>query len=178
MLAEWLGVPYDEITFRCAGINHQAFFLMFRREDKDLYPDIRRVTQTPDVYGQEPVRIELMKHFGYFVTESSGHASEYSPYFRKSAEMVEQSLVPKFTSSVNDWLDFGRTGGYLRTCLNRLDAFQSDFEDVLRETPTAERTHEYGSYIMEACETNMYLLRLMGTCLTEVLSRIFPSGAV
>ena len=155
MLAEWLGVPYDEITFRCAGINHQAFFLMFRRGDKDLYPDIRRVTQTPDIYGQEPVRIELMKHFGYFVTESSGHASEYSPYFRKSAEMVEQSLVPKFTSSVNDWLDFGRTGGYLRTCLNRLDAFQSDFEDVLRETPTAERTHEYGSYIMEACETNI-----------------------
>ena len=155
MLAEWLGVPYNEITFRCAGINHQAFFLMFRRGDKDLYPDIRRVTQTPDVYGQEPVRIELMKHFGYFVTESSGHASEYSPYFRKSAEMVEQSLVPKFTSSVNDWLDFGRTGGYLRTCLNRLDAFQSDFEDVLRETPTPERTHEYGSYIMEACETNV-----------------------
>lgn len=154
MLAEWLGVPYHEITFRCAGINHQAFFLTFKQGDKDLYPDIRRVAQTPEVFGQEPVRIELMNHFGYFVTESSGHASEYSPYFRKSAEMVEQQLVPKFTSSVNDWLDFGRTGGYLRTCLDRLNAFQSDFEDVLRETPAAERTHEYGSYIMEACETN------------------------
>lgn len=155
LLAEWLGVPYGEITFRCAGINHQAFFLTFRRGDDDLYPEIRRVVRTPEVYGQEPVRTELMNHFGYFVTESSGHASEYSPYFRKNAGMVEQQLVPKFTSDVNDWLDYGRTGGYLRTCLNRLGAFQSDFEAVLCETPAAERTHEYGSRIMEAAETNI-----------------------
>ena len=154
MLAEWIDVPYDEVVFRCAGINHQAFFLSFRRDNEDLYPNIRQAVQKPEVYGQEPVRIDLMKHFGYFVTESSGHASEYYPYFRKDEAMVEEQLVPKFTSDVNDWLDYGRTGGYLRTCLNRLDAFQSDFQEVLNETPPAARTHEYGSRIMEAIEND------------------------
>ena len=63
------------------------------------------------------MRVELMEHFGYFVTESSGHASEYAPYFRKSARMVEEELVPRFTDQANHWFDFGRTGGYLRHCL-------------------------------------------------------------
>ena len=154
MLAEWIDVPYDEVVFRCAGINHQAFFLTFSRDGEDLYPKIRQAVEKPDIYGQEPVRIDLMKHFGYFVTESSGHASEYYPYFRKDAAMVAEQLVPKFTSDVNDWLDYGRTGGYLRTCLNRLDAFQADFKEVLEQTPPAKRTHEYGSHIMEAIEND------------------------
>ena len=62
-----------------------------------------------------------MEHFGYFVTESSGHASEYAPYFRKSARMVEEELVPRFTDEADHWFDFGRTGGYLRHCLSRLE---------------------------------------------------------
>ena len=175
MLASWIDVPYEDVTFRCAGINHQAFFLTFKRGDTDLYPEIRRVTREPYVYGREPVRIELMDHFGYFVTESSGHASEYYPYFRKSAAMVEQQLVPKFTSDENDWLDYGRTGGYLRTCLNRLDAFQSDFQEVLKETPTAQRTHEYGSRIMEAVETGTPIV-VNGNVPNEGLIENLPWG--
>src|SRR5687768_9088984 len=77
MLAEWAGVPYKEVTYLCAGINHQAFFLRFDRKGEDLYPAIREAARQEDVRGREPVRIELMEHFGYFVTESSGHASEY-----------------------------------------------------------------------------------------------------
>ncbi|MGH3146305.1 MAG: alpha-glucosidase/alpha-galactosidase, partial [Rubrobacter sp.] len=88
MLAGWVGVPYDEVNFLCAGINHQAFFLEFRRGKADLYPALREEIQREDVRGQEPVRVELMQNFGYFVTESSGHASEYAPYFRKSARMI------------------------------------------------------------------------------------------
>src|SRR5215207_9474611 len=84
MLAEWVGVPYDEVSYLCAGINHQAFFLDFRRGKEDLYPAIWEAVEREEVHDQEPVRVELMKHFGYFVTESSGHASEYVPYFRKS----------------------------------------------------------------------------------------------
>ena len=116
MLAEWLGVPYEEVIYRCAGINHQAFFLEFRRGDEDLYPRLREAIERPEIYGQEPVRIDLMRHFGYFVTESSGHASEYVPYFRKNARMIEEDLVPRFTNPATDWFDFGRTGGYLRHC--------------------------------------------------------------
>lgn len=148
MLGGWIGVPYDEVNFLCAGINHQAFFLQFRRGKEDLYPEIRDAIRKDEVRGQEPVRVELMEHFGYFVTESSGHASEYAPYFRKSARMVEEELVPRFRDESDHWFDFGRTGGYLRHCLNLLE------EPPGEEPLPTERTHEYGSYIIEAMETD------------------------
>ena len=149
MLASWIGVPYDQVNFLCAGINHQAFFLEFRRGKEELYPEIWDAIRRDEVRGQEPVRVELMEHFGYFVTESSGHASEYAPYFRKNARMVEDELVPRFENEDDHWFDFGRTGGYLRHCLDRLE----ESPDGHRSPPT-ERTHEYGSYIIEAVETD------------------------
>jgi alpha-galactosidase len=156
MLARWIGVPYDEVVFRAAGINHQAFFLEFRRGDEDLYPRIREAIERPEIYGQEPVRIDLFRHFGYFVTESSGHASEYVPYFRKSASMVETELVPKFTDPCNGWYGLGRTGGYLRHCIRQAEKYEGDFAKLTApDAPIPDRrTHEYGSYIMEAIETN------------------------
>ena len=149
MLASWIGVPYEEVNFLCAGINHQAFFLEFRRGRDDLYPEIRDAIRNDEVRGKEPVRVELMEHFGYFVTESSGHASEYAPYFRKSARMIEDELVPRFVAEADHWFDFGRTGGYLRHCLSRLEETPDGHEPL----PT-QRTHEYGSYIIEAMETD------------------------
>ncbi len=154
MLAKWIDVPYHEVTFFCAGINHQAFFLEFRRGKEDLYPLIWEAIERAQIYAQEPVRIDLMKHFGYFVTESSGHASEYVPYFRKNSKMVNDELVPKFTDQVNYWFDFGRTGGYLRHCLDRIQKFQREFEEILAEEPATARSHEYGSYIIEAIESH------------------------
>jgi alpha-galactosidase len=156
MLAGWSGVPYEEVNFLCAGINHQAFFLEFRRGREDLYPEIRDAIRRDEVRGQEPVRVELMEHFGFFVTESSGHASEYAPYFRKSARMVEEDLVPRFKDEADHWFDFGRTGGYLRHCLEVLDETQEHYQessDGGEPLPT-ERTYEYGSYIIEAMETD------------------------
>jgi alpha-galactosidase len=158
MLAEWIDVPYDEVVFLCAGINHQAWFLEFRRgrEKEDLYPLIWEAIERPEIYGQEPVRVELMKHFGYFVTESSGHASEYVPYFRKNARMVNEDLVPRFQGETNHWFEFGRTGGYLRYCIRRFAAAQGEYEELLAgigNLPT-QRTHEYSSYIIEAMETD------------------------
>jgi alpha-galactosidase len=150
MLASWIGVPYDRVNFLCAGINHQAFFTEFRRGREDLYPEIWDAIRRDEVRGQEPVRVELMEHFGYFVTESSGHASEYVPYFRKNARMVEDELVPRFENEDDHWFDFGRTGGYLRHCLDRLEETPNGHEPL----PT-ERTHEYGSYIIEAVEVDV-----------------------
>jgi alpha-galactosidase len=154
MLAQWINVPYDEVAFFCAGINHQSFFLEFWRGKQDLYPSIWEAIERPENYAKEPVRIDLMKHFGFFVTESSGHASEYVPYFRKSAAMVNDKLVPNFTDKVNAWFDYGRTGGYLRHCLDRLQKFQQEFEEILTEDPATTRSHEYGSYIIEAIESH------------------------
>jgi alpha-galactosidase len=156
MLAAWAGAPYEEVVYHCAGINHQAFFLEFRLGAEDLYPKIHAATEQADIYGSEPVRIELMRHFGYFVTESSGHASEYSPYFRKNANMIETDLVPRFTSKHDHWFDYGRTGGYLRHCIERLKYAEADFQALAsgeKPLPTI-RSHEYGSQIIEAIETN------------------------
>ena len=68
--------------------------------------------------------------------------------------MVNDELVPKFADQVNHWLDFGRTGGYLRHCLNRIQKFQREFEEILAEEPATARSHEYGSYIIEAMESH------------------------
>ncbi|PLS79112.1 MAG: alpha-glucosidase/alpha-galactosidase [Chloroflexi bacterium] len=177
MLAEWIDVPYGEVVYHCAGINHQAFFLTFRRGEEDLYPRIRQATETPEIYGQEPVRIELMRHFGYFVTESSGHASEYVPYFRKTEQMVNEELVPRFTEQVNGWFDFGRTGGYLRHCIERQEFAQQDYEKLIAGTkalPT-RRTHEYGSHIIEAIETNQPI-RINGNVPNRDLIPNLPNG--
>jgi alpha-galactosidase len=131
-----------------------AFFLQFRRGKEDLYPLIWEALERPEVVAEEPVRTDLMKYFGYFVTESSGHASEYSPYFRKTAAMVAEELVPRFTDPTNHWFDFARTGGYLRHCLHRLEQFQTDYDEIVAGAFPTERSHEYGSRIIEAMETN------------------------
>lgn len=156
MLAEWAGAPYTEVNYLCAGINHQSFFLEFRQGKEDLYPRIWEAIQREDIYGQEPVRIELMKYFGYFVTESSGHASEYLPYFRKNASMVEKELAPTFKNNHDGWFDFGRTGGYLRHCQKVAKTMVQEFHDLIDGTASlpAQRSHEYGSLIIEAMETN------------------------
>jgi alpha-galactosidase len=177
MLARWIDIPYQEVIFVCGGINHQAFFLEFRRGQEDLYPQIWEAIERPEVYAEEPVRIELMKHFGYFVTESSGHASEYVPYFRKSEQMVNQDLVPRFKDPVNHWFDFGRTGGYLRHCIGRFAQAQQEYKELLegvRTLPT-ERTHEYGSFIIEAVETHQPV-RINGNVPNRGLISSLPEG--
>jgi alpha-galactosidase len=177
MLARWIDVPYTDVIFLCAGINHQAWFLDYRRGDEDLYPLIWEAIERPAVYGEEPVRIEMMKYFGYFVTESSGHASEYVPYFRKTAQMVNEDLVPRFTDQVNYWFDFARTGGYLRHCIARFAASQEEYRELLegvRSLPN-QRTHEYGSYIIEAMETNQPV-RINGNVPNHGLIFNLPQG--
>ena len=122
MLARTLGVPYEEVSYVCAGINHQAWVLSFRRGGEDLYPRLREVMTERHVVGRaaadlrgdagdhseaaiaastyeggnEQVRTTLMNHFGYFETESSHHASEYLPYFRKDPELVEAYLPERW----------------------------------------------------------------------------------
>jgi alpha-galactosidase len=175
MLAEWINVPYQDVSFFCAGINHQAFFLEFRLGKEDLYPLIWKAIERPEIYGNEPVRIELMKHFGYFVTESSGHASEYLPYFRKSERMVTAELVPKFLNPADHWFGFGQTGGYLKHCLDRLQKFEDEFDDILTQELPVKRSHEYGSYIIEAMESDSPI-RINGNVPNSGLIANLPEG--
>jgi alpha-galactosidase len=177
MLSNWIDVPYEQVVYRCAGINHQAFFLEFCSDKQDLYPLIWKAIERPEIDGEEPVRIELMRYFGYFVTESSGHASEYAPYFRKTASMVNEDLVPRFTSQKNDWFDFGRTGGYYRHCIERQQQSEKEYGGLIggAQELTTQRTHEYGSYIIEAIETNR-LTRINGNVPNCGLIDSLPQG--
>ena len=154
MLAGWIGAPYAEVSYQVAGINHQAWFLEFRQRGEDAYPRLRRRIQDQEVIGEEPVRVELMRQFGYFVTESSGHASEYAPYFRKSPEAIA-ALRERFTSPHDAWFDWGRTGGYLKYCRERLHDYQQEVRaQIAGRTPLPqERSDEYGAAIINAMQT-------------------------
>jgi len=178
MLAEWAGVPPNETTFLCAGINHLAFFLKLSHDDEDLYPRIWAAVERPEVQAREPVRIELMKHFGYFCTESSGHNSEYVPYFRKSARIVNEELVPRFLDTPNHhWFDYGRTGGYLRHCHIRQANARQDYQALIAGDKAfpAERSIEYGSYVIEAIETHQ-ATRIYGNVPNRGLILNLPEG--
>ncbi len=90
MLAKWIGAPMDEVTYLCAGINHQAWYLEFKWNGKDAYPLIREAVEKPEIYNEEQVRNEMFLHLGYYVTESSGHNSEYNAWFRKREDLMEK----------------------------------------------------------------------------------------
>ncbi|HLZ57719.1 MAG TPA: alpha-galactosidase [Ktedonosporobacter sp.] len=143
LLARYLEVPYEELEWRCAGINHNAWFTVLRHKGQDMYPRLRERAQDPEIYEQDPVRFEMMLHFGAFVTESSGHFSEYVPYFRKRPDLIERYCRSGYR---------GETGFYANnwpTWRANNDASIREMLAGTREIPS-RRSHEYGSYIIEA----------------------------
>jgi alpha-galactosidase len=160
LLADWAGVPYERFSYLCAGLNHHAFFLTLTENTPhgrvDAYPRVWETIKKQEALDREPVRIEIMKHFGYFCTEASGHNSEYLPYFRKNAKAVED-LVPFFKYPPDHyWFDYGRTGGYLRHCYENEANASHEYQDLISgKVPLpAARSEEYGADVIEAMETN------------------------
>jgi alpha-galactosidase len=91
MLADWIGAPYTEIDYLCAGINHQAWYLEYKWNGKDAYPLIyKAITEREEIYNEEIVRNEIYLALGKYVTESSGHNSEYNWWFRKRPDLIEK----------------------------------------------------------------------------------------
>ena len=91
MLADWIGAPYNEIDYLCAGINHQAWYLEYKWNGKDAYPLIHKaITERPEIYNEEIVRNEIYLALGKYITESSGHNSEYNWWFRKRPDLIEK----------------------------------------------------------------------------------------
>jgi len=164
MLARELDVDYDTVHYRAAGINHQSWFLEFRQGKEDLYPRLRQtmrehhlasrgvsdlasdygdhsdVDRGKSTYegGQERVRTEIMDAFGYFHTESSHHASEYLPYFRKNPEMVSEFLPQRWD--------------YYEICAAHDEGGHAD-EVLQRLKGELARSVEYGAVIINAMET-------------------------
>jgi alpha-galactosidase len=91
-----LGIPPDELDYRCAGINHMAFYLTLEHVGRDVYPDLKRVAAEGREPVYERVRFEMLRRLGYFVTESSEHFSEYVPWFikRGNPELIERFNIP------------------------------------------------------------------------------------
>jgi alpha-galactosidase len=145
LLADYLQVPYDELDWKCAGINHNAWFTKLEHNGDDLYPLLRRRAADPEIYEQDPVRFEVMLHLGAFVTESSGHFSEYVPYFRKRPDLVAKYARPGYLGEsgfyANNWPRWRREND------ERIHAMLSGEAEV----PKATR-HEYASWIIEAIE--------------------------
>ncbi|MCL2065888.1 MAG: alpha-galactosidase [Treponema sp.] len=145
MLARWIGADFENISFLCAGINHQAFYLKYLNNGKDAYPDIARAVQKPEVYGEEMVRCEMYKNLGYFPTESSGHNSEYNPWFRKNSAEIE-----KYCTHGTGW-NPGKHAYILNEYLEREHTWQNDIKNWLNEDEICvKRGKEYAAYIFNA----------------------------
>lgn len=145
LISGYVGVPKEEIDYLCAGINHMGWFLKIEKDGKDLYPVLREKFESPGYYVNEKVRGEVFRHFGYIMTESTGHLSEYVPWFRKNQKSLDLYCdEPSFG---------GETGAYYTWC--KAVAKKYEEKDIL-EGESAElpsRSVEYGSYIIEAIET-------------------------
>jgi alpha-galactosidase len=109
-LAGYLEVPLDELRWRAAGINHNSWFVDLEKDGKDLYPELHERARTAEIYEQDPVRFETMLHFGAFPTESSGHFSEYLPYFRKRPDLIKRFTRAGYLGEsgyyANNWPDW------------------------------------------------------------------------
>ena len=143
--ANRLGLNLSDIQWKCAGINHQAWIYQYEKDGEDLLPRIRELAVTPDIWLGDTVRMEYVKHLGFPVTESSGHCSEYTPWWRKRPEGIE-----KYCPSNNAW---NGKSGFIKELYARPD-WKGQMERMANwEAPVSlKRSHEYGSQIINACE--------------------------
>jgi len=162
-LSNYIGVPYEEVYYWAAGINHMSWFLEFKRNGKDLYPELFQAMKNPEIFKKDPVRFEIMKHFGYFVSESSYHMGEYVPYFNKRKELIE-----KFNT--HGWI-------YLEVCKNWHDPATEQLkrQSEGKEKIKVSRSHEYCAYILNALETGE-TFRFNGNVLNNGLIDNLPYG--
>jgi alpha-galactosidase len=167
-LATYLDVPREELRYRCAGINHMAWFVELTHRGEDLYPRLREAARDPEIYECDPVRFEMMLHFGAFVTESSGHFSEYLPYFRKRPDLLEKYTRAGYR---------GESGFYA----NNWPRWRAEADEAIRAQLAGQseiilkRSEEYASYIVEAHESGRPAV-IHGNVLNEGLIDNLPAG--
>lgn len=146
LLAKWIDAPINEITYRCAGINHQAFYLDFKWNGRDAYPLIHKaITSRPEIYKAELVRNEMYLNLDYYVTESSGHNSEYNAWFRKRPDLIE-----KYCTHSTDW-NPGVYGYIMNEYLMREGTWNNKINEWLAQDKIElKRGFEYAAYIFNA----------------------------
>jgi len=169
-LAEILGEDQTQCASWIAGINHQAWVLSYTCRDVDAYPRIRKAAwENEEWYRNNTTRVEMLRHLGYYVTESSGHNSEYNPWFRKRADLRDKYMGPGFnggTAYIKELYSTDRAA-YIGDLRARAEQ---------KEPYNLARGHEYGSYIMNALQTGEPF-RFNATVPNEDLIANLPPGA-
>jgi alpha-galactosidase len=147
-LAEWAGISYHDMTWTCAGVNHLAWFTRVEYEGRDLYSVIKeRYRKEEEFRNHDVIRKDLMMHFGYYCTESSGHDSEYLPYYRKNKSVMKRYCRDGY-------------GGGSRFYATNWPKWRKNTDNHRRELIEGKaeistgRSWEYASYIIQAMETN------------------------
>lgn len=168
LIARYCNIPKQEITYLCGGINHMDWFLRLEHHGRDLYPLLRERFERPEYYKNEKVRGEVFRHFGYFMTESTGHLSEYVPWFRKNAKALGLYCdEPSFG---------GESGAYYKWCRAIADKYEQHDVLAFESTRVERRSVEYCSYIVEAVATG-HPFRFMGNVRNDGYIANLPAGA-
>lgn len=149
--ANFQTVTNQDVDIVAVGINHQTWYMRVVHDGIDWANQLLPLFEAdPDVRENEKVRMDMIRRFGYFSTESNGHLSEYVPWYRKRPDEISE------WTSMARWIH-GETAGYLRVCTENRNWFENDFPRWLEEPPwqldTAHRSDEHGSWIVEALET-------------------------
>lgn len=179
-------VTKQDVDTVFAGINHQTWCIKAEWRGQDMIPRMLEMFQGHDHYPQtEKVRIDVLKRFGYYSTESNGHLSEYVPWYRKRLDEINKWI------DLSSWIN-GETGGYLRVCTEGRNWFETDFPNWLaQESPKFtpdKRSEEHGSYIIESLETgriyrghfnvvnNGHIPNLPDGCIVEIPGYVDRNG--
>ena len=147
MLAGWAGVPYEEVDYSCAGINHMAWYTKFEHKGIDLYPRLRKILASDrKVLNEEQVRNEMFLKLGYYVTESSGHNSEYNWWFRK-----RKDLIKRYCTKGTGW-NPGHESFILKEYQQAERHWKKWIMDSLNDPKPVDlaRGQEYAAYIINA----------------------------
>ncbi len=149
-IAKALGRKKEDVDIICAGLNHQTWYVSVKTDGVERTGELYELMKQAEFAKDENVRLDVMRNFGYYSTESNGHLSEYLMWYRKRPEDMEKWI------NYSSWIQ-GETAGYLRVCRESRNWFETDFPNWLKEPARQfvpeKRSTEHGSYIIEGLET-------------------------
>ena len=161
-LAEYLKVDLARLSYDCAGINHMTWFLRLMIDGQDAYPKLFEAAEDPEIFAKDKIRFELMRHLGRFVSESSEHTAEYTPYFLRRDDQIAAYDVP--------------VDEYIRRSERNLRRYAETRRKLLAgESFPLERSAEYGSVIIHAMVTGQTAL-IYGNVRNDRLIENLPEG--
>lgn len=169
-LAEYLGVPYNELQWKAGGINHMSWFVELNHQGKDMYPVLIEKMNDPEILAKDPVRLDFMKYCGAFPSESSGHFSEYIPYYRKRQELIDKHCGQNYQ---------GATGFYA----NNWPTWRKESDEEIlkklsgKEPITLESSHEYAAMIIDSMVNDKKQV-IYGNVLNGGLIENLPSNGI